>query len=164
MRVTSRFPNRPAAVRRRADALLWRGGLALLLALLVPAVAVAAGESEAPASASAATVKILDTLTFEPKVVVVHTGDTVEWHNDSMLVHTVTADPKLAARAEDVHLPVGALPFNSGFLVPKATFRHTFQRAGRYRYFCLPHEGAGMIATVEVKAALPPSAAREMRR
>jgi len=135
--------------------------MACLAALLVPIVAAGAraGDPSVPAGADvaarppAAKVKILDTLVFEPKTLVVHVGDTVEWHNDSLLVHTVTADPKLAARPVDVALPPGADPFDSGFLAPNATFRHTFERAGTYRYFCIPHEGANMVATVEVQAA-----------
>jgi len=155
MRIASRLPSRSVvASGRRAGASRRRCTLALLLALALPAGAAASSAApKAQEPAPAATVKILDTLTFEPKVVVVHVGDTVEWHNDSLLVHTVTADPKRAARPEDVALPAGALPFDSGFLVPEATFRHTFQHAGSYRYFCIPHEGAGMIATVEVEAA-----------
>jgi len=150
---------RPAAIRRQAGA--WRSGLAWLAALLLSGLGAAAhaGDRAMPARTDVATapaaakVKILDTLVFEPKTLVVHVGDTVEWHNESLLVHTVTADPKLAARPVDVALPPDAAPFDSGFLAPDATFRHTFQRAGSYRYFCIPHEGANMVATVEVRAA-----------
>jgi len=127
-------------------------GLALL-ALLGCAAGAAGAKSAADAGRVPPEVRILDSLTFEPKHLVVRVGDTVVWHNESLLVHTVTADPKVAARPEDVALPEGAAPFDSGFLAPKATFRHTFDRPGTYRYFCIPHEGAGMIATVEVEPA-----------
>jgi plastocyanin len=30
------------------------------------------------------------------------------------------------------------------------SYQHTFDIAGTYEYFCIPHEGAGMIGTVEV--------------
>ncbi len=53
----------------------------------------------------------------------------------------------------DVALPVGAKPFNSGNLKPGQAYRHTFTVPGRYRYFCVPHEGAGMIGEVVVRGA-----------
>lgn len=32
------------------------------------------------------------------------------------------------------------------------TYTHTYQVAGKYRYFCVPHEGDEMIGTVSVKS------------
>lgn len=103
-------------------------------------------------TALADTVKVqsTDLLKFEPAKVVIHVGDTVTWHNASVLVHTVTDVPKLAARAADVALPEGAEPFNSGNLQPNADFEHRFTVPGTYRYFCIPHEAAGMIGEVVV--------------
>lgn len=100
--------------------------------------------------APAATVTMTDDLAFKPKQVTIHVGQAVEWRNDSVLVHTVTADPEIAARAADVALPDGAEPFDSGNVKPKGTFRHTFTTPGTYRYFCIPHEAAGMVGEVIV--------------
>ncbi len=141
-------PRRPAPRRRRGVALRLAQ---LTVAVLLAGAAAGLASAEEEPEAHAAEVRILDTLTFDPKHLVVHAGDTVVWYNDSMLVHTVTADPKLAALPEDVALPDGASPFDSGFLAPDAIFRHRFTRPGTYRYFCLPHEGAKMIGTVEVR-------------
>lgn len=99
----------------------------------------------------AAVVKLVDELKFEPPRVTVKAGETVEWKNVSALVHTVTDDPKLVARDADYALPEGAKPFNSGDIKPNGTYKHPFKVPGTYKYFCIPHEAAGMIAEVVVK-------------
>ena len=78
-------------------------------------------------------------------------GETVTWRNDSALVHTVTGKPSEAASAESVALPEGAEPWGSGRLGPGETFEHTFEVAGKYQYFCIPHEGADMYGYVTVE-------------
>ena len=93
--------------------------------------------------------------TFEPKTLTIHAGETLEWRNTSFIWHTVTADPHLAQRPQDVLLPPGALPFDSGKLDPKGTFRHTFTVPGTYRYFCQPHELNGMLGEVIVEPPRP---------
>jgi plastocyanin len=88
--------------------------------------------------------------TFTPATIHIHVGDVVTWKNTSSAVHTVTDDPKLAARPADASLPPGAKPFNSGFLKAGADYRHRFTVPGTYHYFCLLHEAAGMLGTVVV--------------
>jgi plastocyanin len=105
------------------------------------------------ASEPAAVVVMTNELKFQPPMVSIRAGETVAWRNTSLLVHSVTADPAQAVKPQDVALPAGAQPFNSGLLPPQATFRHTFDVAGTYRYFCIPHEAAGMLGTVMVKPA-----------
>ncbi len=119
--------------------------------LLLAAAVLALGPSAALAGEPAAVVRMTDGLKFAPFKVTVHAGDTVEWRSESVLVHTVTADPDLAARQKDVHLPEGAKPFDSGNIDPGGTYRHTFPVPGTYRYFCIPHETAGMIGEVVVE-------------
>ena len=89
-------------------------------------------------------------LKFTPASDTIRVGQTVEWHNTSLLVHTVTCDPKLAAKAEHVALPEGAKPFNSGNMDPDVSYRHTFTVPGVYKYFCIPHEAAGMVGEIVV--------------
>jgi plastocyanin len=104
------------------------------------------------------TVSMTDKLTFEPKTVTVRTGGTVTWKNDSGVGHTVTA-------YEDV-IPEGASYFASGGFESESTARnrtsdgliaagesyeHTFEVAGTYEYYCIPHESGGMVGTVEVE-------------
>ncbi|MFQ5699288.1 MAG: plastocyanin/azurin family copper-binding protein [Myxococcota bacterium] len=98
-----------------------------------------------------AVVTLTNDLHFSPSPLEVRVGQTVEWRNDSLLVHTVTLDPARAARPRDVALPAGAEPFDSGVLLPEKVFRHRFRVAGRYRYYCIPHEGAGMVGEIQVR-------------
>jgi plastocyanin len=102
-------------------------------------------------SEPAAVVKATNNLTFVPAKVTINAGETVEWKNTSLMVHTVTCDSGLAARLSDVALPDGAKPFNSGNLKPGITFEHTFTIPGVYRYFCVLHERNDMVGEIIVK-------------
>ena len=91
-------------------------------------------------------------LVFLPKNIQIKAGQTVTWTNSSEReLHTVTADPALATNAKDVKLPKGAKPFDSGYLNPGQTYKHTFTTPGTYQYVCTLHEVQGMIGTVVVK-------------
>jgi plastocyanin len=98
-----------------------------------------------------ALVELTNTLTYSPLSVTIAVGETVEWRNTSLMVHTVTADPSKATVDGSVILPSRAQPFDSGNLNPQATYRHTFRTRGTYRYFCIPHEGTRMRGTVIVQ-------------
>jgi len=98
-----------------------------------------------------ATVEITNTLKFEPHVVTINSGQTVLWSNISCVAHTVTADFDLAADKSHVMLPEGAEPFNSDFIKPDQTWTKTFSVPGRYRYYCIPHEAAGMVGEIVVR-------------
>jgi plastocyanin len=65
----------------------------------------------------------------------IEVGTTVEWKNNDPLLHSVTADNK---------------SFDSGVIQPGKTYRHTFTRAGTFRFHCVPHPF--MTGTVVVKA------------
>lgn len=115
------------------------------------------GEAPSPAvvaapSADTVVVEITDALRFEPAVVRIRPGQTVVWRNPTPVLHTVTADPSLAARAANVALPAGAATFDSGFMRQGAVFSHTFTVTGAYGYVCVPHELAGMVGRVIVEA------------
>lgn len=97
---------------------------------------------------------------YHPTSIEVSVGDTVVWYNDGSRGHTVTA-------YEDA-IPEGGAYFASGGFSTEAEareewqvreggnivtgeyFRHTFEVAGHFPYFCVPHEGGGMIADVWV--------------
>ena len=87
---------------------------------------------------------------FSPDSVTIGSGDSVRWTNKGVLVHTVTLDPKQAAKAANVVLPQGVLPFGSGDLNQDDTYSHTFTVKGTYKYVCKYHEGMGMVGTVIV--------------
>ena len=104
------------------------------------------------ADANAAEIVIgMTELQFVPRQITIKIGQTVTWKNTSEVLHTVTADPRLAQNPNHVQLPSGVEPFNSGDLPPGATFRYTFRVPGAYQYFCILHEYAGMIGKVEVQ-------------
>jgi plastocyanin len=109
-------------------------------------------------ASSGQTVTMPDNLTFEPKTATVETGETVTWTNESEIKHTVTA-------YED-EIPDEAAYFASGgfeseraarnrvtegLIAPGENYEHTFEEPGTYGYFCIPHEGSGMVGTVRVK-------------
>lgn len=108
---------------------------------------------EPPPSDVAAVVEMTNGLNFSPNEITLPAGGTVEWRNTSFLTHTVTADPARASDPDDVQLPPGAEPFDSGEIPAGEVFRHRFTTPGTYRYFCIPHEGMGMIGTIIVEPA-----------
>jgi plastocyanin len=110
--------------------------------------------SEAKAAQSignSATVKMTDANVYDPATITIAKGGTVTWQNASQTVHSATFDPSKAAKAGDCSLPQGVQPFDSGLLQPGQTFSHTFDTAGTYKYFCVPHETLGMLGTVIVQ-------------
>ena len=95
---------------------------------------------------------------FDPEGASVKVGDTVSFTNDSNEAHTVTA--------YENDIPDGADYFDSGMAKTEVearkdiaaglikegdTFEVTFKQPGTYRYFCIPHEGAGMKGTIVVE-------------
>ena len=88
---------------------------------------------------------------FLPNKVTIKVGDTVEWVNNAKTLHSVDADPDMAQRKQDVVLPKGAKPFDSGFMQPGASFDYTFTVPGTYSYTCVPHEKDAMNGTIVVK-------------
>jgi plastocyanin len=71
-----------------------------------------------------ATVVVVD-FGFQPYETMVHVGQRVTWHNQSVSGHDVTAG--------------GASPWRSGPLEPAATFTQQFAAAGVYDYQCTIH-------------------------
>jgi plastocyanin len=125
----------------------------VLLALLGGACAGNSGDA-APAQpahrAHRPTSVVIDTFAFKPKVVRVHTGDTVRWTNHDNILHTVTSgtreyDPSDSGRVIATHKDgVFDMPLDG----KAATNTYTFATAGSYHYFCDRHPG--MEADVEV--------------
>lgn len=105
----------------------------------------------ASASSSSATVKMTDQNKFDPDSVTISKGGTVTWQNASSTVHTATFDPSKVANKQDVSLPSGVQPFDSGLIQAGQSWSHTFTDAGTYHYTCIPHESVGMHGTVIVQ-------------
>ena len=94
---------------------------------------------------------------FDPIGLYVRPGTTVRWIAREN-VHTTTAyHPKNDHHA--LRIPDGAAPWDSGFLVkPGATFDVTLTVPGVYDYYCMPHEGAGMVGRLVVGKGIGPRA------
>ena len=73
---------------------------------------------------------------FDPALLTVKAGTTVTWGN-------------LGQQAHDVNARDGS--FHSPLLGPGGTFGYTFTKPGRYPYYCVPHEGDGMVGEVDVQ-------------
>jgi plastocyanin len=87
----------------------------------------AAGRTPArrmPATRPAVVNVVLRNTAFVPGRIQITAGTTVVWRNDDQLIHSVTATDK---------------SFDSGLLQPGKTYRRTFDKPGRYPYYCLPH-------------------------
>jgi len=67
---------------------------------------------------------------FLPGEVTIGVGESVTWHNDSGVIHTVTSGD-----TEDG--PDGV--FDSSIIMSGDTFTQTFTETGQYEYFCLIH-------------------------
>ena len=98
---------------------------------------------------------------FNPPEITVSVGEEVRWENTSSRSHTVTA--------YEAGIPDGAAFFATGGyesedaarrawndslgggLEAGERFSHTFEVAGEYQYFCIPHEQGGMRGTVVVE-------------
>ncbi len=129
-------------------------GVALGATLLALAGCGLGGPAYGPVSPDvAATVAMTDDLVFTPAKLTVEAGDVIEWRNKSLFTHTVTANPGQADDPAHVVLPDGASTFHSGDIPPGGTFRLALEVPGTYRYVCIPHEGWGMMGTVEVRPA-----------
>jgi plastocyanin len=66
-------------------------------------------------------------------------------------VHSVSTAASNAQNPKDAAMPKGAVSFDSGFIPPGGDYSYTFTVPGTYRYFCLPHEKAGMVGVIIVK-------------
>lgn len=85
-------------------------------------------------------VKIHD-YAYTPSTVVIKPGDTVKWTNEVENQHTITSGKD--------GVPDGL--WDSKRLNKGQTFSHTFDKAGTYPYFCVPHSVFKMQGVVEVK-------------
>ncbi|GAB3041923.1 ThuA domain-containing protein [Natronobiforma cellulositropha] len=95
------------------------------------------------------TVDMADGNRFEPQIVHVEEGATVTWEFVGGWPHdTVAYHPDTYG---DQRIPDGTDPWQSDLLSQEGeTFEHTFEDEGVYDYVCVPHEEAGMVATVVV--------------
>jgi len=140
-----------AAVSRKS-----RSRIVVRVAIVAAAAAIAAALALLPDPAKAAgnpvVIKMADNQPFyTPAKVAIRVGDTVQWVNDGETVHSVSTSGANAQNRDDTSMPKGAVAFDSGFIPPGGEYSYTFTVPGTYRYFCLPHEKAGMVGVIVVK-------------
>lgn len=61
---------------------------------------------------------------FYPQQIQIKAGDTVQWQNNDISIHTVTSTTEL---------------FDSGMMMANDRFEHKFEDPGEYEYYCLLH-------------------------
>ena len=126
--------------------------LAIFAAAIVAAVAIALLPEPAKAAGTPVVIKMADKEPFyTPAKATIKVGDTVQWVNDGETVHSVSTIVANAQKRTDTSMPKGAQAFDSGFIPPGGDYSYTFTVPGTYKYFCLPHEKAGMVGVIVVK-------------
>jgi plastocyanin len=126
------------------------------------AAALSAGATGAAGAQQTRTIEMTDSLVFNPDDATVPPGTTVVWENVGGIGHSVTAyEEDIPADAEyfasggfddegTARNSYAAGDPDSGDVGGGATFEHTFEVEGEYGYFCVPHESAGMVASLTV--------------
>ena len=78
-------------------------------------------------------VSIVD-FAFQPSLIIVGVGETVEWTNTGDVDHTVDSDTEI---------------FESGHIKPRQTYRYTFDEPGIFPYHCdiHPHMRGMVVVT-----------------
>ena len=116
-------------------------GLALLAGVALVAVPVSAlAKSSAPVIYTVT----LRQMKFGPLPATIHVGDTIEWANNDIFVHSATARDK----SFDVELK------------PKAHVRTTFRHAGTFAFACRYHPGMAGTLVVEASTSAIPTKRR----
>jgi plastocyanin/uncharacterized membrane protein len=83
-----------------------------------------ASKNQPAAGASANGQVIMKGMRFQPTELTVHPGETIEFKNEDIFAHTVTADDG---------------SFDSGLIQPGSSWKMTVQKAGTIAYHCTPH-------------------------
>jgi plastocyanin len=103
-------------------------------------------------------VEMTDEFDFAPTTATIQVGETLTWENVGSVGHTVTAyedgipaDAGYFASGEFDSEEAARDSLNGGIVEAGETYDHTFEVAGTYEYFCVPHEGSGMTGTVQVE-------------
>jgi predicted secreted protein with PEFG-CTERM motif len=74
---------------------------------------------------------------YNPTIVEITTGDTITWTNQDISAHIVISGDPFGKQTGI---------FDSGYILPEESFKHTFFTSGEYPYFCVLHPWAtGLI-------------------
>jgi plastocyanin/uncharacterized membrane protein len=115
-----------------------RYGPFLLAAVWTLLCAIPIAGLEQPAS-SATHLVVIRQMHFDPPTVSVKVGDTVQWKNEDIFTHTVTADDS---------------SFDSGPIAPGQSWTGIFKVPGMFGYHCRPHPNmAAQLVVVSAREA-----------
>jgi len=125
----------------------------------VAAVGAASGTAAAQEGGTTHTVDMTDQLVFDPEELTIAPGDTVVWENVGNVGHSVTAYEEdipeeadyFASGGFDAEQPARDGYPSQGDIPGGESYEHTFDVAGTYEYFCIPHEAVGMVGTITVQ-------------
>lgn len=101
-------------------------------------------------SANAATVKLGADgggLVFDPSSITIKAGETVEWVNNVGFPHNVVFDEDEVPEG----VSVDSLSHEDYLNAPGQKVSSKFSKPGTYKYYCEPHQGAGMAGSVTVQ-------------
>lgn len=96
------------------------------------------GEEDTSAEGTTHDVEIAG-FAFNPLEITIKVGDTVRWTNKDNQVHTSTSGASW-------NNPDGG--WDSGHLQKDASFEHTFEAAGEFSYYCIPHPNMALGTVV----------------
>jgi plastocyanin len=140
-------------------ALLSLSGIATASEVSNSSTPVATTESSPPSSdPQTHTVRMFDSMIYDPEVITISPGDTVKWINVGAMGHSVTAyEDKIPAESpywasgdfESENDARGDYPI--GNIAKDESYSHTFDSEGEHEYFCIPHESIQMVGKVVVK-------------
>lgn len=126
-------------------------GFAVGLAGVGAASLLAACGGQRTAGGNDAIVQMTENKTYSPERVTILRGNAVVWTNVTKdTVHTATCDPTKAKNPQDVSLPQGAKPWDSGDVPAGQVFTQIFDVPGEYTYFCSYFETEGMVGRITV--------------
>jgi plastocyanin len=99
-----------------------------------------------------------DKLTFVPKRIQISKGTTVTWKNVGSIAHSVTAygdkipdgAAYFASGGFDSESAASNAYPDEGAIAGGESYEHTFETAGTYEYYCIPHELSGMVGSIKV--------------
>lgn len=103
-------------------------------------------------------IDMTDELEFVPTEFEAVVGGTVTWKNVGSVEHSVTAyeddipeDATYFASGGFDNESAARNAWPDGSIAGDETYEHTFDTAGDYKYFCFPHESAGMVGTITIR-------------
>jgi plastocyanin len=119
---------------------LYRSAIGAALSLTYALVCFAADKTDDKKPDETPMTVRMKSMSYEPKKLEIHVGDSVVWSNKAFTTHTATSDDD-------------GKTFDTGEVErSKSSKPVTFASAGEFKYHCMIH-GKAMHATIVVKAA-----------